>query len=94
VSVIKVAQRCRRAARFDPRGLKTLPQDRAPTAAEWRRLSSKWKAELDERIARLVTASRPAGRMHRLRLPFHAQLLAAQSVGWLSAQGPGPRLLD
>jgi MerR family redox-sensitive transcriptional activator SoxR len=30
--------------------LKVLPQNRAPTAAEWRRLSSKWKARLEARI--------------------------------------------
>ncbi len=33
--------------------LATLPDGRAPTAAEWRRLSAKWRAELDDRIARL-----------------------------------------
>jgi MerR family redox-sensitive transcriptional activator SoxR len=30
--------------------LATLPADRAPTAADWTRLSALWKADLDERI--------------------------------------------
>ena len=33
----------------------TLPVDRAPTAAQWRRLSAKWRADLDARIDELTT---------------------------------------
>ena len=33
--------------------LDTLPEDRTPTKRDWERLSSSWRAELDERIATL-----------------------------------------
>src|SRR3954465_12761920 len=33
--------------------LAKLPPDRAPTRAEWERLSSTWSARIDERIAEL-----------------------------------------
>jgi MerR family transcriptional regulator, redox-sensitive transcriptional activator SoxR len=33
--------------------LATLPPDRTPTKRDWQRLSSSWRAELDERIATL-----------------------------------------
>jgi len=93
VSVIKVAQRVGVPLASIREALKTLPQDRAPTAAEWRRLSSKWKAELDERIARLVQLR------DRLDECIGCGCLSMRSC-WLrnpwdrvSAQGPGPRLL-
>jgi MerR family redox-sensitive transcriptional activator SoxR len=54
VSIIKVAQRVGVPLASIHEALNTLPEDRAPTAAEWRRLSSKWKGELDERIAKLT----------------------------------------
>ena len=34
-------------------GLETLPAERAPTRAEWERLSRTWREDLDERIALL-----------------------------------------
>lgn len=33
--------------------LATLPTDRVPTKRDWARLTSRWRADLDERIARL-----------------------------------------
>ena len=71
--------------------LSKLPPDRAPTRRDWSRLSSKWTARIDERIAEL----------HRLR----AGLTECIGCGCLSldrcklsnpgdrvgARGPGPR---
>jgi MerR family redox-sensitive transcriptional activator SoxR len=54
LAVIKAAQRVGVPLAAIHEALKALPSDRAPTAAEWRRLSSSWRAELDERIARLT----------------------------------------
>jgi MerR family redox-sensitive transcriptional activator SoxR len=54
VSVIKVAQRVGVPLAEIREALKSLPQNRAPTAVEWRRLSSKWRSELDDRIKRLT----------------------------------------
>ena len=94
VSVIKVAQRVGVPLADIREALKALPQNRAPSAAEWRRLSSKWKAELDERITKLT----------KLRDQLDQCIgCGCLSIGncWLrnpwdklAAQGPGPRLLE
>lgn len=54
VAVIKVAQRTGIPLAEIQRALSSLPEERTPTAADWKRLSSRWRADLDERIARLA----------------------------------------
>jgi MerR family redox-sensitive transcriptional activator SoxR len=54
VAVIKVAQRIGMPLATIGRALATLPNGRAPTAADWRRLSAVWKRDLEERIDRLT----------------------------------------
>jgi MerR family redox-sensitive transcriptional activator SoxR len=54
VSVVKVAQRLGLPLAEIKRALDTLPKGRTPTDADWRALSARWKASLDERIARLT----------------------------------------
>ncbi|NZA25266.1 redox-sensitive transcriptional activator SoxR [Luteimonas sp. SJ-92] len=94
VAVIKVAQRAGVPLAEVREALDTLPGGRTPTAADWSRLSRRWRADLDDRIARLV----------RLR----DQLDGCIGCGCLSLrscplrnpddvlgdQGPGPRLLE
>lgn len=94
VAVIKVAQRAGIPLKAIAEALATLPEGRTPTASDWRRLSANWKADLDQRIARLT----------RLR----DQLSSCIGCGCLSISecplrnpddvlgedGPGPRLLD
>ncbi|MCM5678930.1 redox-sensitive transcriptional activator SoxR [Schlegelella sp. S2-27] len=94
VSVIKVAQRLGIPLATIREALQGLPEHRTPTAADWRRISAKWKQELDERIERLT----------KLR----GQLDTCIGCGCLSlkdcplrnpwdelgTQGPGARLLD
>jgi len=53
VSVIKVAQRVGVPLAEIHAALQTLPDGRAPTAADWTRLSRKWKTALDARIHQL-----------------------------------------
>lgn len=93
VSVIKVAQRVGVPLASIREALKTLPQDRAPTAAEWRRLSSKWKAELDERIARLVQLRDRLGGCIGCGCLSMRNCWLRNPWDKLSEQGPGPRLL-
>jgi MerR family redox-sensitive transcriptional activator SoxR len=94
VAVIKVAQRAGIPLAAIGDALAPLPEGRTPTAEDWSRLSAAWKAELDERIARLS----------RLRdqlsdcigcgcLSIRACPLRNPSDK-LSEEGPGPRLLD
>jgi MerR family transcriptional regulator, redox-sensitive transcriptional activator SoxR len=54
VAVIKVAQRVGVPLASIGEALETLPEGRAPTAADWARLSARWRAELDERITKLT----------------------------------------
>lgn len=94
VAVIKVAQRLGMPLSSICEALAALPEGRTPTAADWRGLSARWKAALDDRI----------GKLTRLR----DQLDGCIGCGCLSLedcplrnpgdvlseQGPGPRLLD
>jgi MerR family redox-sensitive transcriptional activator SoxR len=54
VAVIKVAQRIGIPLASISEAFSALPDGRTPNARDWMRLSSQWKAELDERIARLT----------------------------------------
>src|ERR1700761_4637629 len=54
VAVIKVAQRAGIPLASIRKALATLPNARTPTTKDWAKLSAKWAAELDERIAQLT----------------------------------------
>ncbi|TPG16607.1 redox-sensitive transcriptional activator SoxR [Variovorax guangxiensis] len=54
VAFIKVAQRVGIPLAEIAEALQALPEGRTPTAADWRRLSREWRAELDERIRTLT----------------------------------------
>ena len=94
VAVIKVAQRLGLSLGSIAAALDVLPKDRSPTAEDWRRMSSAWRDELDDRITKLA----------RLRDELdHCIGCGCLSISdcplrnpWdvLSVSGPGPRLLD
>ncbi len=94
VAVIKVAQRTGISLSSIREALDALPQDSAPTVGDWRRLSAQWRADLDDRIARLARIRDQLDgcigcgclslEVCPLRNPWDK----------LSEQGPGPRLLD
>ncbi|NKF21777.1 redox-sensitive transcriptional activator SoxR [Solimonas marina] len=54
IAIIKVAQRLGIPLATIRQALDTLPADRAPTVADWGRLSASWKADLDARITQLT----------------------------------------
>lgn len=54
VALIKTAQRLGLPLARIAEALTALPADRAPSAADWRRLSASWRDELDARIASLA----------------------------------------
>jgi MerR family redox-sensitive transcriptional activator SoxR len=68
-----------------------LPPDRAPTRRDWSRLSSKWRARIDERIAELerlragLTECIGCGCLSLDRCRF------ANPDDRVAARGPGPR---
>jgi MerR family redox-sensitive transcriptional activator SoxR len=94
IAVIKVAQRAGVPLANVREALGELPMDRAPTREDWRRLSARWRDDLETRIHRLT------------RLKDH--LDGCIGCGCLStsfcplrnpddvlfAQGPGPRLIE
>lgn len=94
IAVIRVAQRAGISLAAIRDALKTLPGERTPTAADWRKLSRAWRADLDQRIRRL------AGLRDQLNGCIGCGCL---SLGvcplrnpWdeLGRQGPGAQLLD
>jgi MerR family transcriptional regulator, redox-sensitive transcriptional activator SoxR len=94
VALIKVAQRTGIPLAEIREPLETLPHGHTPTAEDWSRLSSKWRQDLNDRIARLT----------RLRDQLDGCIgCGCLSLGvcplrnpWdrLAEEGPGPRLLD
>lgn len=54
VAMIKVAQRTGIPLTEIRRALMALPDGRAPTAGDWRKLSARWRADLNDRIERLT----------------------------------------
>jgi MerR family redox-sensitive transcriptional activator SoxR len=94
VAVIKVAQRTGISLSSIREALDALPHESAPAVEDWRRLSAQWRADLDDRIARLARIRDQLDgcigcgclslEVCPLRNPWDK----------LSEQGPGPRLLD
>ncbi|SDT38059.1 redox-sensitive transcriptional activator SoxR [Pseudomonas fuscovaginae UPB0736] len=94
VSLIKTAQSLGIALAEIHRALLELPEGRTPTAADWARMSERWKDELDERIARLtrlrdkLNGCIGCGCLSMENCPLRNQ------GDVLGEQGPGPRLLE
>lgn len=94
VAIIKVAQRVGIPLASIRDALATLPKSRTPTTADWRKLSARWREELDDRITRLVNLR------DQLSDCIGCGCLSIDACPLrnphdsLSEQGPGPRLLD
>lgn len=94
VAVIKVAQRTGIPLAEIQAALAGLPDDHTPTADDWRALSTRWRAELSDRIARLTKLR------DNLSDCIGCGCLSLQSCPLrnphdaLAGEGPGARLLD
>ena len=94
VAIIKVAQRAGIPLKTIREAFRALPQERTPTVADWARLSSAWKQELERRIDRLtrlrdhLNGCIGCGCLSVRDCPLHNPL------DRLAEEGPGPRLLD
>ncbi|WP_025127289.1 redox-sensitive transcriptional activator SoxR [Pseudomonas sp. PH1b] len=94
VALIKVAQRLGIPLAEIGRALATLPVDRSPSAADWRRLSEQWSRELDERIHQLNQLR------ERLNLCIGCGCLSMEGCplrnqdDYLGEDGAGARLLE
>lgn len=94
VAIIKVAQRTGIPLASIHEALKTLPETRAPTATDWRRLSASWRQELDERIGRLTQLRDQLD--HCIGCGCLSMDDCPLRNPWdeLGKEGAGPRLLD
>ena len=94
VAVIKVAQRTGIPLETIRQALAALPDDRAPSADDWARLSRRWREELDGRIARLtrlrddLSECIGCGCLSLTLCPLRNPRDA------LGREGPGARILD
>ena len=94
IAIIKVAQRAGIPLATIQKALASLPDDRVPTLADWRKLSTAWKLELDSRIRKLtqlrdllsdcIGCGCLSIKVCPLRNPLDE----------LATQGSGPRLLE
>ncbi|MBC3363671.1 redox-sensitive transcriptional activator SoxR [Pseudomonas sp. SWRI154] len=94
VALIKVAQRLGIPLAEIGEALKNLPDNRAPTATDWKVLSAQWGRNLDERINQLVALR------DRLNGCIGCGCLSMESCPLrnhgdvLGKLGPGAHLLD
>ncbi|MFW9077670.1 redox-sensitive transcriptional activator SoxR [Pseudomonas sp. P2757] len=94
VALIKVAQRLGIPLAEIGQALQQLPDNRAPTAADWKVLSEQWSRELDDRINQLmVLRDRLNGCIGCGCLSMEACPLRNQG-DVLGEQGPGAHFLD
>ncbi|EJL01580.1 MULTISPECIES: redox-sensitive transcriptional activator SoxR [Pseudomonas] len=94
VALIKVAQRLGIPLAEIGEALQTLPDHRAPTAADWKVLSAQWSRDLDERINQLIALrDRLNGCIGCGCLSMQACPLRNQGDA-LGKQGPGAHLLE
>jgi MerR family redox-sensitive transcriptional activator SoxR len=94
LAVIRVANRTGLPLVSIADALSQLPEERTPNAADWKRLSTHWREELDQRIARLtqlrdeLTGCIGCGCLSLKKCPLRN---AGDKLG---DSGSGPRLLD
>lgn len=94
VALIKVAQRLGIPLAEIGQALKSLPDHRAPTAADWQLLSAQWSNDLDERIKQLtLLRDKLNGCIGCGCLSMEACPLRNYGDA-LAEQGPGAQLLE
>ena len=94
VALIKVAQRTGIPLASIRDALQTLPDERAPTAADWRRLSAQWRQELNNRIQRLKQMRDQLNKCIGCGCLSLRDCPLRNPWDELSAEGSGARLLD
>jgi MerR family redox-sensitive transcriptional activator SoxR len=94
VAIIKVAQRTGIPLVAIRQALSTLPQGRTPTAADWKRLSEEWRAELNERIAQMIRLRDQLGDCIGCGCLSVETCPLRNPRDRLGERGPGPHLLQ
>ena len=94
VALIKVAQRLGIPVAEIGEALKVLPDDRAPTAADWKFLSEQWRLELDELINQLTLLRDQLKGSIGCGCPSMEACPLRNQGDVLGEQGPGAHFLD
>ena len=94
IALIKVAQRTGIPLAEIKAALDNLPDKGPPSAADWRRLSAQWRADLDERIRKLTTLRDQLSECIGCGCLSMASCPLRNPGDKLSEQGPGARLLE
>lgn len=93
VAIIKVAQRTGIPLGVIKRALDTLPAGR-PVGEDWRRLAAEWKADLDQRISKLVALRDQLNDCIGCGCLSLDSCPLRNSQDRLGAEGSGPRLIE
>lgn len=94
IALIKVAQRAGIPLKEIAEALASLPERAVPTAEDWARLSARWKADLDDRIARLTRLRDQLSGCIGCGCLSLADCPLRNPEDVLAKEGPGPRILD
>lgn len=94
VAIIKVAQRTGIPLREIREALSLLPQECTPTTEDWRRLSERWRTNLDARITMLTRLRDQLDGCIGCGCLSMSACPLRNPGDRLSEQGPGPRLLE
>lgn len=94
VAVIKVAQRAGISLAEIRDALATLPTGRTVTANDWKRLSRRWKSELDERIYRLTALRDQLGDCIGCGCLSLKTCPLRNPMDVAGEDGPGPRYIE
>lgn len=94
IAVIKVAQRTGMSLDAIREALTGLPDCRMPTKEDWTRLSRAWKAELEDRIERLMRLRDQLDQCIGCGCLSISDCPLRNPDDRLGTEGPGPRLLD
>ena len=89
VAVIKVAQRTGIPLAEIQAALSSLPENRTPTAADWKKTLGTLAGCTGCPHQQPDPSARPARRLHRLRLPVIEGVPATQSLGRAGRRGAG-----
>jgi MerR family redox-sensitive transcriptional activator SoxR len=93
IAVIRVAQRAGIPLEEIREELETLPANRPLSANDWKRLSARWKSNLDDRIARLQTLRDQLGDCIGCGCLSIETCPMRNPNDRLARKGPGPRLI-
>ncbi len=94
IAVIKVAQRLGLPLDSIAKAFKALPSNRAPTPADWKKLSLKWQADLDDRISKLTKLRDQLNGCIGCGCLSMTECPLRNPQDKLSDEGTGPILLD